>query len=157
MIPYQTKSKKLSGTSYGEVMRNAFAVYDEIKKKSKRRPYIRSTYFKKDKIFFDYFREHLFQKHPKERARRLKYFKAACELVRNSKLGPIEKIESFEKKEILYRFSGLTVEKDLFLCPNKRRQKKEKILYVVFSGDKIKNPRLTMWSVTSWPGSLALL
>ncbi|NCQ06659.1 MAG: hypothetical protein GW815_03835 [Candidatus Moranbacteria bacterium] len=106
------------------MMRNAFAVYDEVKKKTKRRPYIRSAYFKKDKVFFDYFREHLFQKLPKERVRRLKYFKAACELVKNSKLGPIEKIESFEKKEVLYRFSGLTAEKDLFYIQIKEDRKK---------------------------------
>ncbi len=33
MIPYQTKSKKISGTSYGEVKHNAFLIYSETKKK----------------------------------------------------------------------------------------------------------------------------
>lgn len=126
MIPYQTKSKKISGTSYGEVMRGTLAAYDEIKKQTKRRPYVRSAYFKKEKIFFDYFREHLFQKSPKERMRRMRYFRAACELIKNSRFGPIEKTESFEKKEVLYRFSGLTAEKDLFyvqIKEDKRRRK----------------------------------
>ena len=35
MIPYQAKSKKVSGTNYGEVMGNAFFIYDKIKKKTK--------------------------------------------------------------------------------------------------------------------------
>jgi hypothetical protein len=136
MIPYQTKSKKIAGSSYGEVMRNAFSVYDEIKKKTKRRPYVRSAYFKKEKIFLDYFREHLFQKLPKERTRRLKYFKAACDLIENSKLGPVEKTELFEKKEILYRFAGLTIEKDLFYVQIKEDKRKRKYLMSCFPGAK---------------------
>lgn len=136
MPSYQTKAKKLSGTSYGEVMRNAFAVYDEIKKKTKRRPYIRSAYFKKDKVFFDYFREHLFQKLPKERTRRLRFFKAACELVRDSKLGPVEKTELFEKKEILYRFSGLSSEKEVFFVQIKEDNKGNKYFMSCFPETK---------------------
>ncbi|KKP79665.1 MAG: hypothetical protein A2271_03170 [Candidatus Moranbacteria bacterium RIFOXYA12_FULL_35_19] len=126
MIPYQTKSKKISGTSYGEVMHGAMAVFDEIKKKTKRRPYIRSAYFKKEKIFLDYFREHLFQKSVKDRMQRLKYFKATCELIKYSKTGPIEKTELFEKKEILYRFAGLTMEKELFYVQIKEDKKRKR-------------------------------
>lgn len=126
LIAYHAKAKKVSGTSYSEVLRNAFRTFDEIKKKTKRRPYIRSVYFKKEKVFFDYFREHLFQKSPKERTRRLKYFKAACELIKDSSIGPVEKTESFEKKEILYRFAGLTTEGDLFYVQIKEDQRKKK-------------------------------
>jgi hypothetical protein len=132
MIPYQTKSRKVSGTSYGEVRHNAFIIYDKIKKKTKRRPYIRSAYFKKEKIFFDYFREHLFQKLPKERMKRLKYFGATCELIKNSKVGPVEKTESFEKREILYRFSGLTAEKELFYVQIKEDKRKRKYFMSCF-------------------------
>ena len=135
MIPYQAKSKKVSGSSYGEVLRNAFMVYDEIKKKTKRRPYIRSAYFKKEKVFLDYFREHLFQKLPKERTRRLKYFKAACELIRDSRLGPIEKTELFEKKEVLYRFAGLTAEKEMFFVQIKENKKKKKYFMSCFPSE----------------------
>ena len=135
MISYQTKSRKISGTSYGEVMHGAFDIYNEIKKKTKRRPYIRSAYFKKEKIFLDYFREHLFQKSPKERMRRLKYFRAACELIKDSKLGPVEKTESFEKKEVLYRFAGLTIEKELFYIQIKEDKKKRKYLMSCFPSE----------------------
>jgi len=113
-------------------MRNAFNIFDEIKKKTKRRPYIRSAYFKKEKIFFDYFREHLFQKLPKERMRRLKYFAAACELIRSSKVGPVEKTESFEKRETLYRFTGLTAEKELFYVQIKEDKRKRKYFMSCF-------------------------
>ena len=106
-------------------MHGAMAVFDKIKKQSKRRPYIRSAYFKKEKIFLDYFREHIFQKSVKERMKRLRYFRAACELIKDSRVGPVEKTESFEKKEILYRFSGLTAEKKLFYAQIKEDKKRK--------------------------------
>ncbi len=133
MIPYQTKSKKISGTSYGEVMKKAFLAYDEIKKKTKRRQYIRSAYFKKEKVFLDYFREHLFQKSQKERMNRLRFFNASLELIRESKIGPVEKSESFEKKEVLYRFAVLTKEKSLFYVQIKEDKRKRKYMMSCFS------------------------
>jgi hypothetical protein len=132
MVPYKTKSKKISGTSYSEVMRNAFAVYDEIKKKTKRRPYIRSAYFKKEKIFLDYFREHLFQKSPKERINRLRYLKAAIELVKNSRNEPIIKKDPNKNKETFYKFIGLTGEGDLFFVQIKEDKRKRKYLMSCF-------------------------
>ncbi len=47
MIPYQTKAKKLPGTDYREVHSKVLAIFKQIKSKTKRRPYVRSTYFKK--------------------------------------------------------------------------------------------------------------
>ncbi|MDX9913053.1 MAG: hypothetical protein RBS77_00540 [Candidatus Moranbacteria bacterium] len=132
MIPYQAKSKKIAGTSYGEVLRNAFRVYDEIKKKTKRRPYVRSAYFKKEKIFLDYFREHIFQKPPKERMKRLKYFKATVELIQYSKNAPASKENPHRRSEILHRFAGLTKEKELFFVQIKEDKKKKKYLMSCF-------------------------
>lgn len=132
MTPYQAKSKKIAGTNYGEVMRNAFMFFDEIKKKTKRRPYIRSAYFKKEKVFLDYFREHLFQKLPKERMRRLKYFKAAIELIKFSRNEPVSKTNVDKGKEIVYRFSGLTAEKELFYIQIKEDKRKRKYLMSCF-------------------------
>lgn len=48
---YLTKQKKLSGTKYSEVYKKAINFYKPIIQRTKRRPYIKSTYFKKDKIF----------------------------------------------------------------------------------------------------------
>ena len=59
MIPYSTKIKKLPGTNYTEVRKEALFLFNEIKRKTKRRPYIRSAYFNKQKVFFDYFWSHL--------------------------------------------------------------------------------------------------
>ena len=85
MISYQTTKKKLSGTSYSEVRKQAMIVFNQVKKKIKRKPYIRSAYFKKQKIFFDYFWSHLYQKSPAEKFKRLQYFEAAIELIKKIK------------------------------------------------------------------------
>jgi hypothetical protein len=132
MIPYQAKSKKVAGTSYGEVLKNAFRFYDEIKKKTKRRPYVRSAYFKKEKVFLDYFREHIFQKSPKDRVKRLRYFKAAVELIQYSKNAPVSKENIHKSSEILHRFAGLTKEKELFFVQIKEDKKKKKYLMSCF-------------------------
>lgn len=66
MIAYQTKANKLSGSNYAEIKKRAMFVFNQIKKKTKRQAYIRSAYFQKDKIFFNYFWDHLFQKPHKE-------------------------------------------------------------------------------------------
>lgn len=132
MIPYQTKSKKISGSNYGEVMHHAFRIYDEIKKKTKRRPYIRSVYFKKEKIFFDYFREHLFQKSQRERMKRLRFFRAAVELIEKSRNAPSSKPNPNKRNEIVHRFAGLTVEKELFYVQIKEDKRKRKYFMSCF-------------------------
>ena len=48
---YQTKCAELAGTNFSEVSQKAFGLYNQIRRKTKRRPYVRSAYFKKDKIF----------------------------------------------------------------------------------------------------------
>jgi hypothetical protein len=132
MIPYQTKSKLLPGTSYGDMLRSAFTIYDEIKRKTKRRPYIRSAYFKKEKVFLEYFREHLFQKSPKERMKRLKYFKAAIELIQSSKNEPAVKNNPNKREETLYKFAGLTAEKEIFFVQIKENRKGNKYFMSCF-------------------------
>lgn len=135
MIPYQTKSKKITGTNYGEVLHGMFAAYDQIKKKTKRRPYVRSAYFKKEKIFFDYFREHLFQKSPEIRMKRMKFFVAAVDLIKNSKNHPIIKTNPNKNKEVFYKFIGLTAEKDIFFVQIKEDKKRRKYFMSCFGPD----------------------
>lgn len=67
MKAYQTKTAKLSGTDFHEVHKKAFAIYQKIAKKTKRRPYIRSAYFKKEKIFLTLFWPHLHEKFNKQK------------------------------------------------------------------------------------------
>ena len=126
IIPYQTKIKKLPGTNYAEVRKRAAASFDQIKKKTKRKPYIRSAYFKKKKIFFDYFWILLRQKRPKERFKSLKYFECSIDLIKNSRNKPFVEVNRNKKTEILYRFVGLTKGKELFYTQIKENRRSKR-------------------------------
>ena len=123
MKAYQTKISKLPGTSYAEVRKQAITVFNQLKKRTKRRPYARSAYFNKQKIFFDYFWPHLYQKNPEERFKRLKYFSAAIEVIKNSRITPTSKENPNNRSEILHRFLGLTKNKGLFYVQIKEDKK----------------------------------
>lgn len=112
---YQTKAKKLTGSNFREVHQRALVLYKQIKRRTKRRPHIRSAYFKKDKIFIGLFWQHLFDKpNWRDRVRRLKYFPCAIELVQRSKFEPESKENPNKRTEILHRFGGTTKESDMF-------------------------------------------
>ncbi len=124
MVPYQTKSSKLPGTSYKEVYKHAQAEFKIIKRHTKRKPYIRSVYFNKQKIFFDFYWQHLFRSGgDRERVRRLKYFKAAIEVLKLSRHDPITKENPNKRTELLHRFAGLTREKELFYVQVKENKR----------------------------------
>jgi hypothetical protein len=86
----------------------------QIKKKSKRKPYVRSAYFKREKIFLDLFWVHLFEKARGDRLRRLKYFAAAIELIENSRQIPSTKEDVNNRGVLLHRFSEITKDKETF-------------------------------------------
>ena len=111
---YQSKVRKLSGSEYREVYIQVKNIYKEISSRTKRRPYIRSSYFKKDKIFLSYFWDHLWTKNWRDRVRRLKYFPCAIDLIKNSRVEPISKENPNRNSELLHRFAGITKEKELF-------------------------------------------
>lgn len=123
IIPYKSKFGKLPGSNYGEVRKKAEAVFKQIKSKTKRRPYVKSAYFNKQKIFFDYFWIHLIQKKPQERYARLKYFEAAVDVIKNSRNTPVSKQNPNRNNEILHRFFGLTKNKELFYIQIKEDKK----------------------------------
>lgn len=138
MIPYQTKTKKIPGTSLSEVRKHVNFLLNQIEKKTKRKPYILAAYFKnkskKEKIFFDFFEKHLRQKGPKERFERLKYFEAAIEVVKNSRNKPGIRTNPNNKNEIFYRFAGLTKNKELFFVQIKENvRSKNKYFMSCFS------------------------
>ncbi|MFH0820340.1 MAG: hypothetical protein V1908_01055 [Candidatus Peregrinibacteria bacterium] len=108
------KSKRLAGTDYHEVYTNAVRCYKQAKAKSKRRPYIRSAYFKGSKIFLELFWQHLKQKQRRDRMRRIKYLPCALELMQHSKFDPISRQNPNRTSEILHRFEGVTSDKYLF-------------------------------------------
>ena len=131
---YPTGVKKLPGTNYSEVYKKAFSLYQEIKRKSKRRPYVRSAYFKKTKIFLGIFWQHLHEKRIwRDKIRRIKYFPAAIDLIQNSKFSPITKEDSNKPSEILHRFTGITKDNRLFYVQIKENKKSaQKYLISVF-------------------------
>lgn len=131
---YQTKAGKISGSDYKEVYDKAYNYFLVIKKRSKRKPYIRSLYFHKEKVFLDFFWEHVHQKQNwRDRVRRLKFFVAALELVAKTNVAPTSKDNPNEKNEILHRFFGKTREGDVFMVQVKEfKRTGQKYLISVF-------------------------
>jgi hypothetical protein len=140
MKAYRTKISKLSGTDFHEVHRKARDYYKQIKKKSKRRPYIRSAYFDKNKIFLELFWQHLFDKENwQDRLRRLKYFTCAIELIKNCNFEPMSRENPNKRSEILHRFIGIARDNEVFFVQIKEdKQTGNKYLISVFSLDKRK-------------------
>ncbi|HCP08455.1 MAG TPA: hypothetical protein DIT25_01500 [Candidatus Moranbacteria bacterium] len=137
MKVYKTKTKKYSGSDFQEVHQKAFGLYSQIKKKSKRRAYLRSAYFSKEKVFIDLFWHHLFEKENwRDRVRRMKYLGCAVELIKNSHFEPKSKENPNRSSEILHRFYGTTAEHELFCVQIKEDKKKgQKFLISVFPTD----------------------
>jgi hypothetical protein len=136
MKTFKTKSVMLSGTDFKEINKKAFSSYNQIRRKTKRRPYIRSAYFKKDKIFLSLFWKHLESKNHWDRMRRMKFFDCAVELIRNSKFEPTSKENPNKLTEILHRFAGITKNNDLFFVQIKEEKRtREKWLLSVFPVD----------------------
>ncbi|MDZ7586291.1 MAG: hypothetical protein U0946_00935 [Patescibacteria group bacterium] len=124
MPPYLAKSKELTGTNYAGVFKQARQLFKSIKARTKRRPYLRSVYFHKQKIFFDFFWQHLAQKRYPDRVRRLRYFPCAIELILKSRIHPESMDNPTNKGEILHRFSGMTKSNQLFYVHIKEDKRK---------------------------------
>ncbi len=129
---YKCKSGLLPGHRYADVAKVARKIFKEIKTGSKRRPYIRSAYFRGEKIFLDNFWVHLSQKVLSDRVRRLKYFGCAIELIKKSKNKPIYKIKNNYKDEIFYRFIGMVNHQYFAVQIKEDLKRKQKFLMSVF-------------------------
>lgn len=130
---YQSSHTILVGNNYKTIQRKALLVFYDIKHATKRRPYIRSAYFKKQKIFFDYFWAHLAQKSFRDRFRRLQFFVCAIDLVKNSHQMPIFLHQTKKIHEMVYRFSGMSRDQKRFYVQIKENTKnKQKYLMSVF-------------------------
>lgn len=134
---YQTKCKKLAGTDFREVNKKAFAIYRKIKQKSKRRPYVRSIYFRKTKIFLSIFWQHTYdKKHYKDQVKRLKFFPCGIELIKFTKYHPESKENVDDRSGIFHRFSGITSENEIFFVQIKENKRTgEKFLISIFPLD----------------------
>ena len=139
MKTFKTKSVILRGTNYKEISKKAFGLYNGIRRKTKRRPYIRSAYFKKDKIFLGLFWTHIYNKNYWDQMRRMKFFGCALELIQNSRFEPTSKENPNKPTEILHRFAGVTKNNDLFFVQIKEdKRTSEKWLVSVFPIERLK-------------------
>ncbi len=130
---FQSKFNAFSGTDYKDVYPKALKVFKDIKRKTKRRPFIRCLHFNKSKIFLDYFWEHLHQKSSSDRVRRLKYYQCALDLIKNSQTEPEIQHNPYKTQELFYRFAGATKDKELFFVQIKENTKNDqKFLMSVF-------------------------
>lgn len=109
MQVYKSRYGRLPGTSFREIMAAARREYHTIQKLTPRRiPYVRSGYFTKDKVFLNTFWDHLKQKHPADQARRLKFYDAALDLIRNTREAPDTIFANDDLDNLLHRFHGVT-------------------------------------------------
>jgi len=137
MPAYKTKVKPLTGTNYKEISKKTLGFYKQIQKKSKRRPYIRSAYFNKEKIFLGLFWSHLYQKNYWDQTRRMRFFECGLELITKSRFEPISKENPNKNDEILHRFSGITPNNEIFFVQIKEVKKNsQKWLISIFPLEK---------------------
>ena len=134
---YKTKARKLPGTHWWQVSKTASQFYKAIVSKTKRRPYVRSVYFNKQKIFLGLFWEHLHTKeNVRDKVRRLKYLPCAIELIQHTRCEPTSKENPNHRSEIVHRFAGSTPENEIFFVQIKEdRHKNQKWLMSVFPFD----------------------
>jgi hypothetical protein len=138
MKVYRAKIKPFSGTRYADIGYKAYRLYNQIKKESKRRPYVRSAYFKKEKVFLELFWKHLQDKHSlNDKTRRLKYLPCAVELIQNSRFDPITKENPDKSNEMLHRFIGIAPNNVTFFVQiRESKRNKRKWLMSVFPEEK---------------------
>ncbi len=108
MKQFKSKVILLPGSSYDEVLDLARKEHKKVENLTKRQPYVRSTYFKKDKVFVSLFWTHIMQKHRKVRMKRLKLYTAAIDLLRNTHCEPETIFKKDDMSVLLHRFYGIT-------------------------------------------------
>jgi hypothetical protein len=130
---YKTKIKRIPGTNYDEIHKDVRRIYKKITSTTKRRAYIRSAYFKGQKIFLNLFWQHIFDKVIVDRVRRLKQYPCALDLIKNSKIKPLSLENPSNPSEILHRFAGRNGNNQIFYVQIKEDKKSgEKSLVSVF-------------------------
>ncbi|MFH1670916.1 MAG: hypothetical protein ABIA92_05035 [Patescibacteria group bacterium] len=123
LVPYKCSKDPLRGTQLKVILPQARKIFRSLEKRTKRKPYIRSRYFNKDKIFFDYFWSDLKKKIPSERARRLKLLPCALEVLRYSRHEPLT-IDDMQDSHLLrHRFAGRTQNGLLFYVQVKQNKR----------------------------------
>lgn len=128
----------MPGTHWWQVSKKAVGLYKEIASKTKRRPYVRSAYFDKQKVFLGIFWQHLHEKENiRDKVRRLKYYPCAIELIQKTRHEPTSKENPNRPGEIVHRFAGSTPDNEIFFVQIKEdRRTGQKWFMSVFPLDK---------------------
>jgi hypothetical protein len=118
---YQSKCEKLRGSNEREVFSQAREIFNTYQRR-RRQPYIRSRYFDGQKVFLSMFWQHLNEKGPADRRRRIVFLAAAFDLIKNSTVKPFMEPQARPSSEY-YRFYGKTKSCDKF-CVQIMKDKK---------------------------------
>lgn len=140
MDAFRSKYNPLPGSSHAEVFRAAREEYRKIQSLTPRRQaYIRSKYFRNDKVFINQLWTHTTKKHYGDQMRRVKLFNCAIDLLRNSTVAPETIFSKGDLNTMLHRFYGDTKDGKLF-CVQVRENKRtgRKYLMSVFPDQKTK-------------------
>lgn len=132
---YRVNTSVIKGSNYGEVIKAAYSIFHQVERRTKRNPYIRSRFFHKEKIFLQSFFDHIKQKNPKDRRRRLRFFPCSLELLQKTTCEPSSfVVGNSSSRSIIkyYRFYGITKEGEKFIVQVKQNKKKEKYLLSIF-------------------------
>ena len=130
---HQVKTSASPGSDFKEVYPPARKLYNRIKAQTKRQPYVRSKYFRNDKVFIELFWVHLNQKSQKERRKRLKFYACAIELLRETRLEPSTKPSLKRNAELFHRFAGVTQKNELFYVQIKENTRTKRRILCLFS------------------------
>ncbi len=139
MKVYKTHVMPFTGSNYREVKESASSFYKELKRKSKRRPYVRSAYFGRQKIFLELFWVHVLEKNYWDQMRRMKLFACGVELIQKSHFEPSSKENPNKRGELLHRFAGITKTHEMFFVQIKEdKRTNQKWLMSVFPVERDK-------------------
>ncbi|MDR0979598.1 MAG: hypothetical protein LBM12_00355 [Candidatus Nomurabacteria bacterium] len=127
---FQSQYSKIKGTAPLEIERKAKAHYEIFAKHAGRRQaFIRSAYFKKEKVFLKTFWDHIYAKSRKDRERRLRFYICALDLIANTRKTPVEKAVG---SDTLFRFYGKAKDGCMFIVQIKRDKNNKKFHMSVF-------------------------
>ncbi len=125
MLYWSTNTPPFNGQRYEDVEKQVKMLFANLKSMTKRKVHIKSKYFKRDKVFFDYFWQHLFQKSISQRRQRARLLPCAIELIENSTYTPEIKVNPNKKSETFFRFYGKTQSGQKFSVQIKEHQKRK--------------------------------
>jgi hypothetical protein len=126
---YKSRYSKLTGVNENELWHKARLVYGATVKSKRRKPYVRSKYFKNEKVFLDMFWSHTNSKKPKVRRARLMFYQCGLDLIHNTTYKPKE---DYIKGNLCYKFWGYSRDNEEFCVQIKQESKGGKWLMSVF-------------------------